>query len=38
MKNILIFILFTSVSLAQSVKPEDILEKVKNNFSRVNDY
>jgi len=38
MKTILIFILFTSVSLAQSVKPEDILEKVKNNFSRVNDY
>ncbi len=38
MKNIFFFILFTSVCLAQGLKPEDILEKVKTNFSRVNDY
>ncbi len=38
MKNLLLFILFTSGCLAQSLKPEDILDKVKNNFSRVSDY
>jgi outer membrane lipoprotein-sorting protein len=38
MKKILILILFTSVCFAQNHKPEDVLEMVKENFSKVKDY
>ena len=38
MKKIIILLMFTTVCLAQNLKPEDILDKVKENFSKVNDY
>ncbi len=38
MKKILILLLFTSICFAQRHNPEDILEKVKENFSKVKDY
>lgn len=38
MKNIIILILFTSVCFAQDLKPEDVLQKVMNTFSKVKDY
>ena len=38
LKNLVIFILIATASFAQNLKPEDVLEKVKENFGRVNDY
>ena len=38
MKKILIFILLTAGCLAQNHKPEEILDKVKEEFSKVKDY
>ena len=38
MKKLLILMLFTTVSLAQNLKPEDVLDKVEQNFAQVNDY
>ncbi len=37
-KNLIILLLITTASFAQNLKPEDILEKVKENFGKVNDY
>ncbi len=37
-KNIIILLFITAASFAQNLKPEDVLEKVKENFGRVNDY
>lgn len=38
MKKILVLILLTSVCFAQNHKPEEILEKVKEEFNKVDDY
>ncbi len=38
MKKLIILMLFTTVSLAQNLKPEDVLDKVEQNFAQVNDY
>ena len=38
MKNIIILILFTSACFAQDLKPEDVLQKVRDTFSKVKDY
>lgn len=38
MKKIIILILFTSVCFAQDLKPEDVLQKVRDTFSKVKDY
>lgn len=38
MKNIIILLLFTSVCFAQDLKPEEVLQKVRDNFSKVKDY
>ncbi len=37
-KNLIILLLFTTVSFGQNLKPEDVLDKVKENFGKVNDY
>ena len=38
MKKIIILLLFTTACFAQSLKPEDVLAKVKEKFSEVHDY
>jgi outer membrane lipoprotein-sorting protein len=38
MKQIIISILFATCCFAQNSKPEDILDKVEENFGKVNDY
>ncbi len=37
-KNVLILLLVTTISFAQNLKPEDVLDKVKENFEKVKDY
>ncbi len=37
-KNLIILILITTASFAQNPKSEDVLQKVKENFERVDDY
>ncbi len=37
-KKLIILLLVTTASFAQDLKPEDVIERVKDNFAKVNDY